>query len=763
MKKLIFLLQLLPCQIFAQQFATELQQKLDDYYKTFIPINVHVFTNQPEYAPEDTIFFNVNLVTAPGHRPVAGKSYLQVVLLTEHENKLLANKFLITDGHGSNQIILPSSLISGNYYLGIWSDWMTGDDSLMYKKQIRVGVKKKVNESYLRAAPEGGNLITGLSTRVVIAGTPHMTGTVNENSEPVHNFIIGSDGTCSFYLTAKKNAHYEIVAGTNRQSLPVAKDDGVGMLVTRNFSKNSFRVYLTAPEKSLYRDQTLHLVITAQGIIRSSSSITFTNQTFFSIDVPIQQIPNGLIQITLLDDQKNVIAERLISNLSQQIQASLAFPKRQFKTRERIDVKLVTSLDRQSNVSLTCFNTSFTPYDSLQGTTIQSDLLIHGDIDFKSFGISARDNPSAIDNKLVLAKWSRFNWQKLEKKSGDAYYSQYMRFSGKLSDSQTNQPITGPSKITFFLNKNADTYQAYTNALGEFNVSMLFDFYDSDEVYYRVEQKGRILPNARVQLLESVISNQEVNGTQKISSNYYDLFEKRKTINASYAYHTKPEKPFTRDVTPSLIEDEIFGADITIKMEEYHLLPTMAETLREVLPYAQHRKIHGRDVVRIFNHDIREFRDTEPVYVIDGVMTDDTDYFLSLNPADVASIKLVHSDEKLSTFGAIGIGGMIIVETRIPDNHRNVSKGERTFTLKGLNKPLQQRVVSHAVNSTARVPDLRTNLLWQPSLFTNATGEASISFYASDVPGTYRIEGEGISSDGQLFTFQGEFEVVFEK
>jgi hypothetical protein len=481
----------------------------------------------------------------------------------------------------------------------------------------------------------------------------------------------------------------------------------------------------------------------------------------------MQRLPPGIAQITLLDDQRNVIVERLIYNPSvQTILTSLDIAKRRFKTRERIDLRLKTSdgsVPVKAKISLTSFNASLTPIDTLSRSSLQTDLFLLGDTGFESFLFSDKDTPSTIDNKLVLAKWFRFDWKNLSKRSDKTYYSQFMRFRGKAFDLETNKPLPDSTKITFFMHKNVNTYQAHTNAEGEFILSMLFEFYNKDEVYYRAEQNGKLLPNARVSISETRVINQETTNREKGTSDYDLLFDRRKTISESYAYHTSANRSFVPQDTLSLIEEEIFGPDITIKMQDYHLFPNMIETLREVIPFSQHRKIRGKDVIRIFNSDTDNYREDEPVYVIDGVLTDDTDYFLSLNPADIAAIKVVHTNDKLRTFGAIGNGGMFIVDTKIPGNSKNVHRSVRTLTLNGLNAPFRRGVVSHQVNPDSRIPDLRTNLIWLPMIETNANGEAAISFYTSDVPGKYRIEGEGISSEGKVFSFEGRFEVVFEK
>jgi hypothetical protein len=46
--------------------------------------------------------------------------------------------------------------------------------------------------------------------------------------------------------------------------------------------------------------------------------------------------------------------------------------------------------------------------------------------------------------------------------------------------------------------------------------------------------------------------------------------------------------------------------------------------------------------------------------------------------------------------------------------------------------------------------DLRSTIYWNPSVQTDSTGIAHLSFYSADLPSQYRIVLEGISSFGHL-------------
>ena len=61
--------------------------------------------------------------------------------------------------------------------------------------------------------------------------------------------------------------------------------------------------------------------------------------------------------------------------------------------------------------------------------------------------------------------------------------------------------------------------------------------------------------------------------------------------------------------------------------------------------------------------------------------------------------------------------------------------------------------------TTSRLPDARTLLYWNPSLKIGAPGKTQLDFYTSDQTGTYVVEVNGLTNDGQAGYQQTRFEV----
>ena len=146
-----------------------------------------------------------------------------------------------------------------------------------------------------------------------------------------------------------------------------------------------------------------------------------------------------------------------------------------------------------------------------------------------------------------------------------------------------------------------------------------------------------------------------------------------------------------------------------------------------------------------------------PMYVIDGVMTNDTDFFLNLNPADLHKIKLLWSVEKCRTLGALGVNGVILVETKNPVVASKVPTSHR-LSLAGISEAIP--FIQSAPGKDLRRPFLKPVLYWNPQSSFDDEGKCKISFASADDIGEYTIEVTGIDEDGRPFFKRSTFKIT---
>ena len=147
----------------------------------------------------------------------------------------------------------------------------------------------------------------------------------------------------------------------------------------------------------------------------------------------------------------------------------------------------------------------------------------------------------------------------------------------------------------------------------------------------------------------------------------------------------------------------------------------------------------------------------DPLYVIDGIATKSTDFFLALKPSDLLTIKIINSLNKLKPLGLLGKNGIVIVQTKMGNVREPVD--DRSKLIEGLSRPLNFKTSDYSQTSNTHVPDFRSTIYWNPSVRTNSSGLTVVDFFCSDDVGKLTIYIEGIATGGRPFSTEQNVKV----
>ncbi|MEO9477360.1 MAG: hypothetical protein ABJG41_17575 [Cyclobacteriaceae bacterium] len=317
-----------------------------------------------------------------------------------------------------------------------------------------------------------------------------------------------------------------------------------------------------------------------------------------------------------------------------------------------------------------------------------------------------------------------------------------------LNDGKT---ATEGSLVMFYLQKSKWRYQTQIQSNGQILLT-LPDIYEPDELFYlSVSPKGKPLHELRITWNERSkppLPKPQISHITQQSDLYASFAKEVMIINRSYGFFTTPEFAAIQNLkTFRSIEEEIKEADLTFTVDDYISFPTMGELIKEVVrPLYYGDKRRGK-VVRMRSLDRPAVDD--PVYLIDGVVTKNTDFFLSLIPDDVLEIKIIRDTRKLLRFGLMGRNGIVIVNTKTGDAREPVDPNE---LVEGLSRPIVFPYSNYADSQSDQVPNFRTCLYWNPSIITDESGKGEIDFYLSDDVGEMIIQVDGINDQGECFS-----------
>lgn len=302
------------------------------------------------------------------------------------------------------------------------------------------------------------------------------------------------------------------------------------------------------------------------------------------------------------------------------------------------------------------------------------------------------------------------------------------------------------TRMFFYMHEHDVMIQSMVSAGGRIRLSVP-DVLGNDELFYMAQYNGEELKDVSIVWDEATIEVPSPPAFTEINEpDVYGIFAaNKKMIDKAFEYNEtttaivdKPEQ------LPSELEERLQTPDITIDVDDYVSFATMAEMIKEIIPALNVRTVKGRSVAQMgLQQGIPE---SEPLYIIDGYATKDTQFFLSFKPIDLKTIKLITNPAKLAPLGLMSKSGIVIVETK-HGNARLPVDASKIIT--GINRTIAFKQTGH---SNIRRPDFRSTIFWAPIVKTDAAGKAVVEFQCSDDLGPIKVRVDGTTSDGRPFS-----------
>jgi TonB-dependent SusC/RagA subfamily outer membrane receptor len=152
-----------------------------------------------------------------------------------------------------------------------------------------------------------------------------------------------------------------------------------------------------------------------------------------------------------------------------------------------------------------------------------------------------------------------------------------------------------------------------------------------------------------------------------------------------------------------------------------------------------------------------------PLFVLDGIPIDQ-DFVTGLPIQDVETIEVLKG-ASAAIYGSRGGGGVIAIYTKRGNPNYEYSEkdyvsGVLSLTLPGFDRPREFYSPNYGQPQEEQRLDYRNLLYWNPEILTDENGIATVAFYTSDVPSSFKVIVEGISYFGNVgrgeYTFMTE-------
>lgn len=177
-------------------------------------------------------------------------------------------------------------------------------------------------------------------------------------------------------------------------------------------------------------------------------------------------------------------------------------------------------------------------------------------------------------------------------------------------------------------------------------------------------------------------------------------------------------------------------------LDAYSRFPTLLETIIEVLKEVYYEKNNNQYKLGVRDYD-ETIEVSEPTLIlVDGIMIQDANELIDLKMDTIYKVSIIQGGYY---YGSNIFNGMI---SFISKNHDYELKAKGNFIAASnqiiSNQDKDYYKPDYSKEENKRIPDYRHQLLWLPQYDVSKP----ISFYTSDVKGTFEVKIEGFTTEG---------------
>ncbi len=310
-----------------------------------------------------------------------------------------------------------------------------------------------------------------------------------------------------------------------------------------------------------------------------------------------------------------------------------------------------------------------------------------------------------------------------------------MLLNGMIRSKNDNSPVAGETLMLSFIGPTAYIYSTQSDEAGRFSF-LLPNLYGQQQLVLQTMDRDAndfdIIIDEEFHPIAEQVSGKVVLDR--------DLFRAASHIleNAQIAKAYKVFQPVESYLLDSTYQDiPVYGgADATYRLDDYTRFP-LPEFFYEIVPEVRVPGPFGNKRLRMVNDWKIEGLDQSPLLLVDGVPVLDEHIFLKINNRLIHSVDIVTDPFWMNP----GVFDGVIHMKSFEGDARSFDLLEGTLRRSFLALLPERKFnpVDYGDGQTNSRPDFRNTLYWNPDVQFNEDGTALISFYTSDVLGTYEV------------------------
>lgn len=705
----------------ADSIAKRLHDLSDNRYSDI----VYLQTNKDIYLTQEDLWFKGYVLDSQYFLLSLQSDILFLQLVYDKTNKpVWEEKYEIENGFVDGHVYLHDDLESGSYTLYAYTSHSFFKDSKEFYaiKKIKVYTfidnNKKIEKLDIKKSdfiqfamfPEGGHLVSGLENKLAFKtinsdGHPiEVSGTLYKNDSALISFKSTHAGMGSFVFTPEDNKKYHIklsdVSIQKPYTLPPVSKQGKTMQLV---GQTKYHVFFKVAQSPYLKEEQIFLRLQVRGTVYSITTTLLKKESM--IKIPLEDVPLGIAEVTLFNENLEPIAERLVYlNLDQKLYIETTLSKGMFQTREKVQLKIkVTDHNQQPVVA----HLGLSAYDKFyKNITDTKNILTHYYLSSQLkgklynpayyFDSKNKSRKSDLDLLLLTQGWRRYVWSetslKEQEKSHDAIISDPLK--GSITTSKRKQ-IDYKFVIVTAGHENAQTDFIEVDSINNFEIN---------GKHLKIGTQGYIY----LKPMGKEDTHSYKIGIQDIPADSINKYRQLQTV--IYPYKEEP-KSLIQEVVPFKLDNQV-------------------QNLEEIIIKEKKNKIYRNKLIGSLDSLSRlNTENFDPGCICHNGIVD------CKNHCPKERLEKSNSDEELlELFNITTIKGFY---------------GKREF----YNMTYDEESIKDPF------PDTRNTLFWNPDIITNNQGEATIEFYCSDTNAEFIGTVEGFGNNGLMGSQNFNFRV----
>lgn len=734
-------------------------------------------------------------------------AYKKLTYTVQLDGEILCTKTIETneDGKALLRYELPPKLASNKNLINVRFE----EDGLT--ESIARSAPIILNNLDVQLLPEGGTVIGNQMNRIAVKvlnefGQPgDIEGEIiNKAGKVVCNLKTFHQGMGAFEFVPQKKESYQLrvtkPTGIRQTwSIPAIDVDKLGIYVKEQTENSlSFDVYSPSAQAIFVVAQQQGNLIYTQKIEAQEGAnlVTFSTKDF----------PMGIVQLTILDAQEQVHAERLVFvNAQRTLSVKMTTNKERYMPREKVALDILiqdeTGKGVQGNFSMAVVDDKQHIFADDKQDNILSYLLMSSELKGSVYEPNFYFDPAnekagqALDYVLLTHGWRRFEWEAVLAESNlpeikyltqENEISGYLKIGEQLGKNQTVFLSEGQARYS--KKKALATVQTDEHGFFKFEAvsvnfpAFLSTTYHGEYQSIRINDYSEFVVGAEVMLpiiYQSQITTQGYY-EKEADGKLYDRYNKRiDVVNGDLVGEDGVIITDTKDfkITNGQIENK--DGVIRIDKEGYAFSPTKLLSKKQVnarndLGAIQIEKGQTNDVSTIESLTSESQLELNDALFDQPILTLSDDKYVEQEDGEIEKLitsgkerlKLAKKDMPVN-ISAFSIRAVPSIEqmNNGMNNRYNVSGLQENPLIKIESLQLKQLAPesllykitpkfyqpNYVDNKHPEVrSDFRKTIYWNPTIQTDKNGKAALTYYNSDDVTTFRAILEGNSTAGQL-------------